>query len=160
MLTFATICTVFCYLISAHLLSYRLLKRRYICSQRWELNICSGDTDGGGINADIIFRKSVPRFVLVDVYRLPFRDKQFSDILCSHTMEHVEDPERFYEELMRVGKSVSMIIPPLWDVWAMFDFFEHKWIFLTFRKVHTTLPRRVRLPLTQIIHGRFGQKIR
>lgn len=36
-----------------HILSYIGLKRRNLNRQTWDLNICSGKTDGGGVNADI-----------------------------------------------------------------------------------------------------------
>ena len=72
-------------------LSYRVMggvirKRR----ERWDLNICCGKTDGGGVNADIIKHADVPNLVVVDdIYNLPFSTNQFDNVLCSHTIEHV-----------------------------------------------------------------------
>ncbi|MGC9521807.1 MAG: hypothetical protein ACP5HG_08000 [Anaerolineae bacterium] len=54
-----------------HILSYGILKRHILNRQRWGLNICSGATDGGGVNADIVHHRRLPKFVQVDVYRLP-----------------------------------------------------------------------------------------
>ena len=63
-------------------------------------NICCGRTDGGGINADIVQHGDVPNFVKLDsIYRLPFADGQFEVVLCSHTAEHVQYPQRFDREL-------------------------------------------------------------
>ena len=141
-------------------LSYRVLKARILRKGRWDLNICSGKTDGGGVNADIAAHAEVPRFVLIDsVYRLPFKDQQFDTVLCSHTMEHVEDPEAFWQELARVGRKVTIVLPPLWDVAGVLNFWEHRWIFLTFRKKLDRLPPRVRLPFSRALQRRLGQRI-
>jgi len=43
-------------------------------------------------------------FVMCDIQALPFRDKVFDYVLCSHLLEHVEDPEKAVKELTRVGK--------------------------------------------------------
>ncbi|MFO7893890.1 MAG: methyltransferase domain-containing protein [Longimicrobiales bacterium] len=90
-------------------ISYGMLKQRILERQKWDLNICCGTTDGGGINADIMRHAEVPRFVLVDVYRAPFRDGQFETVLCSHTIEHVDEPERLFRELQRVGARVTLV---------------------------------------------------
>lgn len=142
-----------------NILSYRVLKMRTLRRQRWDLNICCGRTDGGGVNADIIRHADVPRFVTVDVYHLPFRDGAFDSVLCSHTMEHVDDPEAFYRELSRVGRQVTVVVPPLWDLSAAFNLLEHRWLFLTLRKEHQTLPRYVSLPLARTVQRRLGQRL-
>jgi SAM-dependent methyltransferase len=112
-----------------NVLSYRFLKKRIVGRRKWDLNICCGKTDGGGVNADIARHAEVPRFVrIASVDRLPFKDGAFGSVLCSHTMEHVEDPEAFYRELVRVGGQI-------------------------------TLPRRVRLPLSRTVQRRLGQRI-
>lgn len=144
-----------------HYLSYIVLKNRVLRRNKWDLNICCGKTDGGGINADIFKHEDVPNFVLVDnIYNLPFKNNQFENVLCSHTMEHVENPPLFYKELKRVGKKITIILPPLWDISAVFCFFEHRWIFLTFRKEHKKLPKYVKLPIAEFIQKKRGQKIK
>ncbi|MFH2021156.1 MAG: class I SAM-dependent methyltransferase [archaeon] len=152
---------IFLYLQIAHFISFRVLKTRTLKSRKWDLNICCGKTDGGGINADIKKHKDVPNFVLVkDIYRLPFTDNQFDHVLCSHTIEHVENPEKFFHELKRVGKHVLIVIPPMWDVGAcMLNFLEHRWIFLSFRKNHTKLPKFIPMPFAKEVQGLFGQRI-
>lgn len=140
-------------------LSYNVLKNRILKRRKWDLNICCGKTDGGGINADIVRHADVPNFIQVDIYNEPFRDKQFDHVLCSHTIEHVEDPERFFAELQRVGKEVTLVVPPLWDLSAVFNLLEHRWIFLTFRKEHNRLPAYVPLPFAGRIQNRLGQRI-
>ena len=146
---------------AAHLASYRWLKGRILRSRTWDLNICCGRTDGGGVNADIRKHAEVPNFVeITDVTRLPFADRSFHQVLCSHTLEHVDDPRACYDELRRVGRHVTLVLPPLWDLFAACNVLEHQWLFLTFRKRHATLPPYVRLPFARWIRERWGFLIR
>lgn len=43
-------------------------------------------------------------FDLCDIERLPYKDTEFDFVYCSHVLEHVLDPARACEELMRVGR--------------------------------------------------------
>lgn len=143
-------------------LSYRIMggiirNRR----ETWDLNICCGKTDGGGVNVDIVRHAEVPNLIVVDdIYNLPFSTNQFEHTLCSHTIEHVEDPKAFYEELQRVSREVTLVVPPLWDLSAVCNVFEHRWLFLTLRKEHHELPGYVALPFAQFFQEKLGQKIR
>ena len=153
----ATVTTIIVFL---HWYSYRYLKSSIIGRRRWDLNICCGSTDGGGVNVDIVRHADVSNFVLVEnIYRLPFPDGTFDTVLCSHTIEHVEYPRRFDRELRRVGKNLVYIIPPAWDLAAALNILEHRWIFLTVRKVHYRLPRRVELPFARRLQARIGQRV-
>jgi SAM-dependent methyltransferase len=129
--------------------------------EAWDLNICCGKTDGGGVNVDIVNHADVPNLVVVgDIYQLPFEAGQFEHTLCSHTIEHVEDPTAFFAEMQRVSKDVTLVVPPLWDLSAVLNVFEHRWIYLTFRKEHHTLPKHIPLPFAARVQARHGQKIR
>ncbi len=98
--------------------------------KRWDLNICCGKTDGGGLNVDIVDQAGVPNLLIVDdVCRLPFAANQFEHTLCSHSIEHVDDPETFFDELRRVSEQVTLEVPPLWDVAAVFNVIEHRTLF-------------------------------
>jgi SAM-dependent methyltransferase len=146
--------------IALHWYSYHRLKHTILERRRWALNICCGTTDGGGINADIVRHGEVPNFVLLEsIYRLPFADGQFDVALCSHTAEHVQYPRRFDRELRRVSRRVVYVLPPLWDLAAAFNVREHRWLFLTLRKVHHRLPPRIPLPFSRKLQSRIGQKI-
>ncbi len=164
LLLFVTLLVIFppilVYMAVMHVIDYKILKNRHMRGKKYDLNISCGNTDGGGINADIV-KRNVPNFVLVkDIYNLPFKDNQFKETLCSHTMEHVEDPDKFYAELERVSKNVTLLVPPLWDILALFDIGEHKWQFLSSKIVHrNNLPRRVKLPYWGY-QKKYGQKIR
>jgi len=43
-------------------------------------------------------------FVVADACSLPFKDKSFDFVICSHVAEHVEDVESFCSELNRVAR--------------------------------------------------------
>ena len=140
--------------------SYHRLKRDILARRQWCLNICCGHTDGGGVNADIVRHSPVRNFRrITDIYRLPFDDRRFEWVLCSHTVEHVDDPERLDQELRRVGQHVLYVVPPLWDLAAALNVFEHKWLFLTLSKEHDRLPRYIKLPFARTIQRCLGQKI-
>ena len=138
---------------------YKFMKKRYMESRKFDLNICCGDTSCDGINVDIV-KRDVPRFMPVkNIYKLPFKDKQFKNTLCSHTMEHVEDPKKFFKELKRVSQNIVILVPPLWDYGCMFNIFDHKWQFLTLKSKHeNNLPKFFKLPLSEIFQRKFGQK--
>ena len=144
-----------------HWFSYFYLKGRIIGSRSWDLNICCGRTDGGGVNVDIVEFGSINNFwEVADVCDLPFGDKEFEWVLSSHTVEHLDEPAAFDRELQRVGRHVVYIVPPLWDVAAVLNVLEHKWVFLTFRKKHDRLPRHVRLPGARMVQRWLGQRIK
>ncbi len=147
------------YIFLAYIIDYKILKKIYLNSQKWDLNICCGDTDGKGVNADIVEQKA-PNFVLIkNIYELPFRDKQFKNILCSHTLEHVERPDDFYKELKRVSENVVLLVPPIWDIGAILAIRVHKWQFLTIKTKHKNhLPKRIKLPYSWY-HKKIGQRI-
>lgn len=145
----------------AHFISYRWIKQRALVERRWDYNICCGTTDGGGINADIFRHSNVPNFELIqDVTRLPHPDKAFEHILCSHTIEHVPDPDAMFRELCRIGKNVTILVPPLWDFTAALNPFEHQVIFLSIRSRHENhLPRHIRFAPARWLQSIAGQKI-
>jgi hypothetical protein len=66
----------------------------------------------------------------------------------------------FFRELCRVGESVTIVLPPLWDLFAAFNFLEHKWIFLTMRKTHHALPGYLPLPFACHVHRYLGQRFK
>lgn len=146
---------------AANWLSYRWLKERTLRERRWDYNICCGETDGGGINADIVRHGAVPHFELVqDVTRLPHPDGVFAHVLCSHTLEHVDDPRAMYAELRRVGRQVTVLVPPLWDLAAALNPLEHRVIFLTFATRHDDrLPPYVTYAPARWLQARRGQRV-
>ncbi len=156
----ALVATVTAIIVFLHWYSYHNLKKSIVGRRTWDLNICCGTTDGGGVNVDIVKHADVPNYVQVEsIYDLPFADGEFDTVLCSHTAEHVDYPQRFDRELRRVARNVVYILPPIWDVAAALNVFEHRWLFLSVRKVHHRLPRRIPLPFARRLQARIGQKI-
>ena len=64
------------------------------------------------------------------IEKLPFADKSFDFVYCSHVLEHVEDPAQACEELMRVGLRGYIETPAkISDVMLNFTRIEnhHRW---------------------------------
>lgn len=69
-------------------------------------------------------------FTVCGVEATPFSDKEFDFVYCSHILEHVDNPAKACEELMRIGKRGYIETPSkISDV--MFNFTKlpnhHKW---------------------------------
>ena len=64
---------------------------------------------------------------------LPFKDKEFDYVICTHVIEHVNDPIFFKKEIERVGKSGYIELPTRLNDNMVFgcdeDIFGHKWWF-------------------------------
>jgi len=54
--------------------------------------------------------KNLP-FVQADIQELPFGDKSFDFVYCSHVLEHVEDPAKAISEIVRIGKRGFIEVP-------------------------------------------------
>lgn len=144
-----------------HYASYQFIKNRALRERKWDYNICCGTTDGGGINADIMKHGDVPRFELItDVTKLAHPDGVFQHVLCSHTLEHVPDPEAMFRELRRIGRNVTILVPPLWDFTAALQPLEHQVIFLTLKSRHENhLPPFIRYWPARWLQASLGQRI-
>jgi SAM-dependent methyltransferase len=67
-------------------------------------------------------------FLVADIYHLPFVNKLFDFVCCSHVLEHVDNPKEACEELMRVGKRGYLETPSLMtDVLFSWAKGMHKW---------------------------------
>jgi SAM-dependent methyltransferase len=88
-------------------------------------------------------------FVEGNAESMPFGDKEFDYIIASHVAEHVDNPERFCKELMRVGKR-GYIETPSKFAEILFDEPYHKWYVYTNKKgglVFEEITKRARLGL-------------
>jgi SAM-dependent methyltransferase len=47
-----------------------------------------------------------------DIHSLPFSDNRFDVVLCSETLEHVVDPRRALDEVLRVARMAAVITVP------------------------------------------------
>lgn len=91
-------------------------------------NIIDSDlTDGNHRDGRGIPPVFKDRYMKGDLHSLPFEDKTFDFIFCSHVLEHVSDPETACRELMRVGKRGYIETPRKWT-----EFFagypSHRWL--------------------------------
>ncbi len=65
-------------------------------------------------------------FVVADAHHLPFRDDVFVYTICSHILEHMDDPEQFARELERVS-AAGYIQSPSEIAERMFHWSFHRW---------------------------------
>jgi ubiquinone/menaquinone biosynthesis C-methylase UbiE len=68
--------------------------------------------------ADILVPKELKRkypkinFVDANIEKLPFKNKSFDTVVCTHTLEHVQDIYKSVSELKRVTKKRLIIVVP------------------------------------------------
>ncbi|HWQ12091.1 MAG TPA: methyltransferase domain-containing protein [Roseiflexaceae bacterium] len=65
-------------------------------------------------------------FVVADAHHLPFKDGAFAYTICSHILEHMEDPQQFGRELMRVS-TAGYIQSPSEIAERLFHWSFHRW---------------------------------
>ncbi len=65
-------------------------------------------------------------FVVADIEALPFKDKTIDFIICSHVLEHIEDPSKALDEMVRVGKRGYIETPSIYAQ-KLCDVPAHKW---------------------------------
>jgi len=73
-------------------------------------------------------------FVVIDAERMPFLDKEWDFIFCSHVLEHLDRPGEACRELMRVSRKGYIEVPTrLSDVMLNFTCLKehHRWHGLT-----------------------------
>lgn len=96
---------------------------------------------------DLIVLKN-QEFVNASGESLPFEDKSFDYVICCHVLEHVDDPIKFINELVRVGKKGYIEIPSLVGEflvpkeahkWAILDI-EDKLVFVLKDKIGLDKP--------------------
>jgi SAM-dependent methyltransferase len=66
-------------------------------------------------------------FLEADGENLPFKDKEFDYVICSHVLEHVENPHQFLAEQFRVARAGYMETPSLLGE-ILYARESHKWI--------------------------------
>ena len=78
------------------------------------------NTERGG---DIVIDRPL---VVADAHHLPFRDGAFAYTICSHILEHMDDPRQFARELGRVSAS-GYIQSPSEIAERLFHWSFHRW---------------------------------
>ena len=75
-----------------------------------KLNLgCEDKIINGFINVDINDLPGIDKVYNLEKYPLPWKDSSVDFILCSHLLEHLENPLKFMLELHRICKSGAVI---------------------------------------------------
>jgi len=85
--------------------------------------------DGERIDEKTFERKGIT-FAQADIEDTPFADKEFDFAISSHVFEHVVDPARACQEMMRVAKA-GLIVTPFIFTDVMFGRPYHNWFVFT-----------------------------
>ena len=116
-------------------------------------------------------KKEHPKLILKqgDIYDLKYKDNSFDLVICSEVLEHVDDPERAIQELVRVTKKYCLFSVPNEPIFMMGNFMRGKnvtrfgndiehinhWAFWQFKKFvseYATIKKaRYPLPWTMVI---------
>lgn len=84
------------------------------------LNVGCGSDSWGDIRVDITFNFLSMRCkptILADAQYLPFRDGSFKTVKASHVLEHLENPFKALDELLRVAtKDIILSFPTELDI--------------------------------------------
>jgi ubiquinone/menaquinone biosynthesis C-methylase UbiE len=64
------------------------------------------------IPGDLAKRYPKINFVEANIETLPFKDKNFDTVVCTHTLEHVQDLSKSVSELKRVAKKRLIVVVP------------------------------------------------
>ena len=84
-----------------------------------------GDEHGGQRSGASVARVDRPLFD-ADAADMPFADKVFDYVICSHVLEHVEHPDAVVAELTRVAKAGYIEVPEAASA-KIVDFPSHLW---------------------------------
>jgi len=98
-----------------------------LLAERWTVNAVDIV-----IPADLPARKPRVRFKQASIENLPFRDREFDTVVCTHTLEHVQHLDRAIAELRRVAaRRVIVVVPRQRPYRYTFNlhlhFFPYRW---------------------------------
>lgn len=94
------------------------------------------------------------RLFIADAQCLPFKSKVFDYIIASHIVEHVENPEEFCRELMRIGKRGYIETPSKIGELLLTEPF-HKWYVYAKGSVLVFERKRNNKPLSEVFYRIF-----
>lgn len=72
---------------------------------------------------------SCDRLVVADAHRLPFADKAFGVVICTHCLEHCDDPQVVIAELVRIAHRGLIEVPTLYSDALFQPYNLHRWVF-------------------------------
>jgi uncharacterized protein YbaR (Trm112 family) len=62
-----------------------------------------------------------------DIHAIPFQNKSFNFVHCSHVLEHVQDPAKAIREMTRIAKAGYIETPSALQELAILNFPFHRW---------------------------------
>lgn len=93
-------------------------------------------------------------FVVADGLALPFKNKSFDYVIASHVLEHVDDPDLFVKELMRVSKAGYIETPSELGE-KIFGWPYHKWLVRIEDDTLVIRPKTNENPFNNYFHNIF-----
>lgn len=109
------------------------------------LNIGCGSDTWGDVRVDTAYSfvtMQCKPSILADAHCLPFKERSFRVVKASHVLEHLKDPFKALDEILRVAtREIILNFPTEWDVLPYF-FTPH---FKTFMFAYWTRKRRLHL---------------
>lgn len=130
------------------------------------------DSIGGWLLNSAIFSRYVEWIVGLFPVELPGgrnrvfpRGAETYALVKSYEYQQDIHPEQYRElgmkfNLLFVLSGLFRAVPPLWDIAAVCNLLEHKWVFLTLKKEHNQLPPHFRLPFSLWLQRFLGQRVR
>jgi len=84
------------------------------------LNIGCGSDPWGDVRVDVscsFLTASFKPTILADAHYLPFKDRSFEVVKSSHMLEHLKNPSKALDEILRVvTKELVLSFPTEWDI--------------------------------------------
>lgn len=78
------------------------------------------------IDSSVRDRERDIRFVEANILKLPFEDRSFDTVVCTHTLEHIPNIGKAIQELRRVTKCrLIVVVPKQRPYWYTFDLHLH-----------------------------------
>ena len=88
------------------------------CGRGWFVNHLEQNTQKNVTGVDFIvpdeMKQKYPRVTFVEgaIEKLPFADKAFDTVVCTHTLEHIVQFDRALAELRRISRKRLMVVVP------------------------------------------------
>jgi 2-polyprenyl-3-methyl-5-hydroxy-6-metoxy-1,4-benzoquinol methylase len=116
-------------------------------------------------------KESYKEVKMGDIYKLPYKDKEFDKILCFGVFEYLNQPEKAMKELLRVCKGKIILNTPNYNSAGIANFFFGNWgRFIdtivhdgtrwTNKKFHKRIAKRCNLKLKIMYFSRNFELIR
>jgi SAM-dependent methyltransferase len=73
-------------------------------------------------------KKDHPHLILkqVSIYELPYKDNSFDLVICTEVLEHLDDPQKALQEMVRVSKKYLLLSVPNEPIFMLSNFLRGK----------------------------------